>query len=85
MIKFNDYKNFLLKNKILLKSQQRFISKKHDLYTEDINKIALCCVGVLLVLVVGVDGIVAAVVVIFVAFLLLLHLCFVLFNTYSVS
>ena len=40
MIKFN-YKNCLLKDKVLLKSQQRFISKKHDVYTEDINKIAL--------------------------------------------
>ena len=35
MIKFNDFK------KSLLKSQQRFISNKHDVYTEDINKIAL--------------------------------------------
>ena len=41
MIKFGDYKNCLLKDKILLKSQQRFISKKRDVYTEDINKIAL--------------------------------------------
>ena len=41
MIKFDDYKNCLLKDEILLKSQQRFISKKHDVYTEDINKIAL--------------------------------------------
>ena len=41
MIKFNDYKNCLLKDKVLLKSQQRFISKKYDVYTEDINKIAL--------------------------------------------
>ena len=41
MIKFNYYKNCLLKDKVLLKSQQRFISKKHDVYTEDINKIAL--------------------------------------------
>ena len=40
-IKFDDYKNCLLNDKILLKSQQRFISKKHDVYTEDINKIAL--------------------------------------------
>ena len=39
MIKFNDYKNCLLKDKVLLKSQQRFISKKHDVYTENINKI----------------------------------------------
>ena len=41
MIKFNDYKNCLLKDKVLLKSQQRFISKKDDVYTEDINKIVL--------------------------------------------
>ena len=41
MIKFNDYKNCLLKNEVLLKSQQRYISKKHDVYTENINKIAL--------------------------------------------
>ena len=41
MIKFNDYKNCLLKDKVLLKSQQRLISKKHDVYTEDINKVAL--------------------------------------------
>ena len=34
MIKFNDYKNCLLKDKVLLKSQQRFISKKHDVYTD---------------------------------------------------
>ena len=41
MIEFNDYKNCLLKDKMILKSQQRFISKKHDVYTENINKIAL--------------------------------------------
>ena len=41
MIKFDDYKNCLLEDKVLLKSQQRFISKKHDVYTENINKIAL--------------------------------------------
>ena len=29
------------KNEVILKSQQRFISKKHDVYTENINKIAL--------------------------------------------
>ena len=40
MIKFDDYKNCLLKDKVLSKSQQRFISKKHDVYTEDINKIS---------------------------------------------
>ena len=41
MIKFNDYKNCFLKDEGILKSQQRFISKKHDVYTESINKIAL--------------------------------------------
>ena len=41
MIKFNDYKNCLIKDKVILKSQQRFISEKHDVYTENINKIAL--------------------------------------------
>ena len=41
MIKFDDYKICLLKDEILLKSQQRFINKKHDVYTKDINKIAL--------------------------------------------
>ena len=41
MIKLNDYKNSLLNDEVVLKSQQRFISKKHDVYTEDINKIAL--------------------------------------------
>ena len=41
MIKFSGYKNCLLKDRVILKSQQRFISKKHDVYTENINKIAL--------------------------------------------
>ena len=41
MIKFNDYKKCLLNDEIILKSQQRFISNKHDVYTEDVNKIAL--------------------------------------------
>ena len=40
MIKFNDYKKGLL-NEVILKPQKRFISKKHDVYTENINKIAL--------------------------------------------
>ena len=40
MIKFNDYKKCLLDDEVILKSQQRFISKKH-VYTENINKIAL--------------------------------------------
>ena len=41
MIKFNDYKKCLFNDEVILKSQQRFISKKHDIYTENINKIAL--------------------------------------------
>ena len=40
MIKFDDYKKCLLNDEVLLKSQQRFISNKHDVYTEDVNKIA---------------------------------------------
>ena len=40
-IKFNDYKKCLLNDKVILKSQQRFISNKHDVYTENANKIAL--------------------------------------------
>ena len=31
----------MLKDEVLLKSQQRLISKKHDIYTENINKVAL--------------------------------------------
>ena len=41
MIKFDDYKNCLLNSEAILKSQERFISKGHDVYTENINKIAL--------------------------------------------
>ena len=41
MIKFDDYKKCLLNDEVVLKSQQRFISNKHDVYTEDVNKIAL--------------------------------------------
>ena len=41
MIKFDDYKKCLLNDIVILKSQQRFISNKHDVYTEDINKVAL--------------------------------------------
>ena len=41
MIKFDDYKRCLLNDEVILKSQQRFRSKGHDVYTENINKIAL--------------------------------------------
>ena len=39
-LKFNDYKDCLLINKVVLKSQQRFKSERHDVYTEEVNKIA---------------------------------------------
>ena len=41
IIKFNDYKKCLLNGKIILKLQQRFISNKRDVYTGNVNKIAL--------------------------------------------
>ena len=41
MIKFHDYKNCLLNGEVILKSQQRFKNKRHNVYTENINKIAL--------------------------------------------
>ena len=41
MIKFNDYKNCLLNDEVVLKSQQRFKHKGHNVHTENINKIAL--------------------------------------------
>ena len=41
MIKFNDYKKCLFNDEVILKSQQRFFSKEDDVYTENINKIAL--------------------------------------------
>ena len=41
MIKFDDYKKCLLNDKVILKSRQRFTSTKHDVYMEDVNKIAL--------------------------------------------
>ena len=41
MIKFNNYKKYLLNGEVVLKLQQRFKSKGQDVYTENINKIAL--------------------------------------------
>ena len=38
---FYDYKYCLLNNVIILKSQQRFKTERHDAYTEEANKIAL--------------------------------------------
>ena len=40
MLKFEDYKKCLFDNEPMLKSQQRFKSKNHEVYTENINKIA---------------------------------------------
>ena len=40
-LKFSDYKDCLLNNEIILKSQQIFKSEKHDVYTEEVNEIAL--------------------------------------------
>ena len=40
-LKFNDYKDCLLNNETVLKSQQRFKSERHNVYTEEINTIAL--------------------------------------------
>ena len=41
MLKFEDYKKCLFDNERILKSQQRFKSENRELYTENINKIAL--------------------------------------------
>ena len=40
MLRHQDYKNCLVNNKVILKSQ-RFRSEIHNLYTEKVNKIAL--------------------------------------------
>ena len=41
ILKYNDYEDCLFNNRIILKSQQRFKSDYHNVYTEQINKIAL--------------------------------------------
>ena len=41
MLTVNDYKNWLSANGKVLRSQQRFKSENHAVYTENINKIAL--------------------------------------------
>ena len=38
---FKNYKCCLLNNEIILKTQQRFKSDYHNVYTEQINKMAL--------------------------------------------
>ena len=42
-IKFNDYKNCLLNNEIIPKSQQNFKSEAYNVHSEEINKIAFSC------------------------------------------
>ena len=41
MLKFNDFKNCVLNNKVVLKAQQRFKSEAQNVHTEEVNKIAL--------------------------------------------
>ena len=41
MLKFEDYKKRLFGNESMLKSQQSFKSENHEVYTENINKIAV--------------------------------------------
>ena len=43
MLRFEYYKKCLFSNGKVVKSQQRFKSENHDVYTENINKIALSC------------------------------------------
>ena len=40
-LKFNDYKDCLLNNEIILKLQQRIKSEAHNVYTEEFNKTVL--------------------------------------------
>ena len=42
-LKFENYRESLFNDKIILKSQQRFKSDHHRVYTEEVNKIALSC------------------------------------------
>ena len=41
ILKYNDYKDCLLNIEIILKSQQRFQSETHNVYTEEVNKVFL--------------------------------------------
>ena len=43
MLRFDYYKKCLFDNGKVLKSQQRFKSENHEVYTENINKITLSC------------------------------------------
>ena len=39
--KFSYYTDCLFNNNVILKSQQKFISEMHNVYTEEVNKISL--------------------------------------------
>ena len=39
---FENYTDSLFNDKIILKSQQRFKSDHHKVYTEEVNKISQC-------------------------------------------
>ena len=41
ILMFKNFKDCLFNNKLILKSQQRFKSNHHNIYTEQINKIGL--------------------------------------------
>ena len=43
MLKFEEYKTSLFGHGKVLRSQQRFKSENHAVYTECINKVALSC------------------------------------------
>ena len=43
MFRHLDYKNCLFNNEVILKSQQRFKSEAHNIYTEEDNKIPISC------------------------------------------
>ena len=43
MLRFDDYKKCLFDNGKMLNLQQRFKSENYEVYTENINKIALSC------------------------------------------
>ena len=45
MLKFEDYKKCLFDNEPMLKSQERFKSENHKVYTKNINKITLSSDG----------------------------------------
>ena len=37
---FENYKNYLFNDEVILRSQQRFKRDYHDMYTQEVNKVA---------------------------------------------